>query len=172
MSTAPILPILRHPDPRLRRICTPVEKFGSPIRELANSMLETMYAANGIGLAASQVDREQRIIVVNITQKREDAYIFVNPEIISSEGENQIEEGCLSVPGIYAYVKRHESIAIEYCTPEGKKKTFSCSGLLAICIQHEIDHLNGKLFVDYLTPFKRWRAKRIMHKNRNVAIHL
>lgn len=160
--------ILRYPDPRLRRKCLPVTNFGDEIRQIGRVMLATMYNAQGIGLAAAQVGVLKRIIVVDVSQEPGDALILVNPKITSSEGENSVEEGCLSVPNIFAKVKRAQQITVHYSTPEGKPKTIDCSDLLAICIQHEIDHLDGRLFVDYLPPWKRLQAW-VVAKKRTAA---
>ena len=159
-----ILEILLYPDPRLRRKCLPVERFDASVRTLGESMLKTMYASSGIGLAAAQVNVLKRVIVIDINQEPGEAKILVNPELMSTSGSTSVEEGCLSVPGMFAHVKRAESITVRYCTPEGKQRTFDCEGMLAICIQHEIDHLNGRLFVDHLPMHKRIRARMIARK--------
>ncbi len=154
------LPILEYPDPRLRIQATPVETVTDQTRTLIADMLETMYAAPGIGLAATQVDVHKRIFVTDVSEERNEPYCLINPEILSQEGEVSYEEGCLSVPGIFEAVSRAEKISVRALDENGKPQEFDAEGLLAICIQHETDHLDGKLFVDYLSALKRDRLKK------------
>ena len=162
------LEILRYPDPRLRNKCAPVEGFGPSLRRFAERMLEAMYASNGIGLAAAQVGDPRRIIVIDLSEERNDPHIFVNPVITARSGSNRIEEGCLSVPGIHAEVERSDKIAFEYRSPEGHHRSAKYAGLMAICVQHEIDHLDGRLFVDYLPFTQRLRAWFIARNHRHA----
>lgn len=154
-----ILEILQFPDPRLRQVCKPIDKVDAEIRQLADDMLETMYAAPGIGLAAMQVNEAKRLIVIDISEEKDQPLCLINPEIIKAEGEEEMQEGCLSVPGYYENVTRAEQIRVTALDREGQKLEFDADGLLAVCIQHEIDHLDGKLFVDYLSSLKRNRIK-------------
>ena len=159
-----LLPILSFPDPRLRTIARPVEEVTDEIRQLAADMFETMYEAPGIGLAASQVDVHQRIIVVDVSENRNDPHAFINP-IVTPLGASQIsEEGCLSVPGFYEPVMRAERVRVQALDREGKPLELTAEGLLAVCIQHECDHLEGKLFVDYLSNLKRSRIRAKLEK--------
>lgn len=158
------LEILRFPDPRLRKRAKPVDSVDETIRSLVDNMFETMYAAPGIGLAASQVNVHQRVIVLDVSESKDDPLCLINPEIVSSEGEEEMEEGCLSVPGQFDTVRRAESVKVEFLNRDGKAKILEADGLLAVCIQHEIDHLNGKLFVDYLSPLKRNRIRKKLEK--------
>lgn len=159
-----ILHILHYPDERLHTVATPVVEVDEKIRRLAADMAETMYAAPGIGLAATQVDVHQRVIVVDISEERNCLNVFINPEIIASEGTEEHEEGCLSVPGIYETVARAERVTVRALNAEGKPFTLKAEGLLAICIQHEIDHLKGKVFVEYLSRLKQTRIRNKMKK--------
>ena len=161
-----ILNILEFPDPRLRTVAAPVAEVNDEIRTLAENMLETMYAAPGIGLAATQVDVHQRLLVLDVSEQRNEPRVFINPEIISESGHQVYEEGCLSVPGIYAEVKRAEQIKVRALGLEGQPYELDTEGLLAVCIQHEMDHLKGKLFVDYLSPLKRRRVEKKLVKQR------
>ena len=165
------LPILEYPDPRLRIRAEPVTKVDDEIRALIDDMLETMYAAAGIGLAATQVDRHQRILVIDISDARNDPCCLINPEIVSAEGATASDEGCLSVPEYYDAVERAERIRVRALDRSGKEIEFDADGLLAICIQHEMDHLDGKLFVDYLSEMKRSRLKKkyLKKSKRNPA---
>ena len=165
-----ILDILHFPDPRLRQVCQPVGLVDDEIRKLADNMLETMYAAPGIGLAAIQVNVAKRIIVLDISEDRDDPNCLINPEIIFSEGEEEMREGCLSVPGFYERVQRADRIRVKALDLDGKAYEFEAEGLYAVCIQHEIDHLNGKLFVDYLSPLKRQRIRRKLLKEQRQAL--
>jgi len=159
-----LLEIIRFPDKRLRTKAVPVENVGDGIREFLDDMLETMYAAPGIGLAATQVNVHQQVVVIDISENKDEPYCFINPVITHSDGEEVSEEGCLSVPEYYAEVKRAEKVTVEALDRDGKKFTLEADGLLAVCIQHELDHLKGKLFVDYLSPLKQQRLKKKLEK--------
>jgi len=154
------LPILEYPDPRLRIRAEHVTNVDAEIRRLIEDMFETMYAAPGIGLAATQVDVHKRIIVIDVSDEHDEPVCLVNPEILESEGRFSAEEGCLSVPGLYEYVERAEKIRVRALDRNGELFEREAEGLLAVCIQHEIDHLDGKLFVDYLSALKRERLKK------------
>jgi len=154
-----LLPILRYPDPRLHTRARPVETVDAGIRKLIADMAETMYAAPGIGLAATQVDVHKRVLVIDISEDKSQLQGFINPEIIWREGECEGEEGCLSVPGVYETVKRSERIRARALDAEGKPFEIEADGLLAVCLQHEIDHLDGKVFVEYLSRLKLSRIK-------------
>ena len=154
------LPILEYPDPRLRIRADPVTKVDADIRRFVEDLFETMYAAPGIGLAATQVNVHKRILVIDVSTDRAEPYCFINPEIASSEGTTSAEEGCLSVPEFYDYVERAAKIRVRALDREGKQFELDAEGLLAVCIQHEMDHLEGKLFVDYLSELKRERLKK------------
>lgn len=160
-----LLPILSFPDPRLRTVAKPVEEVTDEIRQLASDMLETMYEAPGIGLAASQVDRHIQLIVMDLSEEKDQAMVFINPKITPLTDETQAyEEGCLSVPQIYDKVNRPSRVKIEALNLDGEAFEIEADGLLAVCIQHEMDHLSGKLFVDYLSPLKRQRAREKVEK--------
>ena len=155
-----LLNILEFPDPRLRIQATPVDQVDSRIQTLVDDMFETMYAAPGIGLAASQVDVHERVIVMDLTEDRSDPKVFINPEItVLDDDLGTYDEGCLSVPGFYETVKRPRAVEVSAMNREGQQFTERLEGLMAICLQHEIDHLEGKLFVDYLSPLKRQRIR-------------
>ena len=158
------LVILEYPDSRLRNQALPVQKVDAAARQLMNDMLETMYSSKGIGLAAIQVNVPQRIIVLDVSESRDEPLVFANPEIIQAEGEAPGEEGCLSVPGFYEKVMRAERIVVRALGRDGKPFELAAEGLLAVCIQHEIDHLDGKLFVDYLSELKRQLIRRRLEK--------
>ena len=159
-----LLEILHFPDPRLRIKAKPITAVTETHRRLAADMLATMYAAPGIGLAATQVGVDQRLIVVDVSDHNDEPQVFLNPEILSQEGTEVMQEGCLSVPGVYEDVERAERIRVRVMDLEGKTREFDADGLLAVCIQHEIDHLNGKLFVDYLSDLKRQRIRKRVEK--------
>ena len=159
-----ILDILIYPDSRLHSKARPVAQVDNRIRKLIDDMSETMYAAPGIGLAAPQVNVMERIIVVDISESKDSLLAMVNPEIIQSEGQDEHEEGCLSVPGVYAPVKRYENIRVRALDKQGKPFELDAGGLLGVCIQHEIDHLDGKVFVDYLSHLKQDRIRKKMQK--------
>ena len=160
------LQILEYPDPRLRTRAKPVEVFDEALAKLAAEMLETMYAAPGVGLAATQVDQHKRLIVMDISEDKQGAMVFCNPEILTSEGVGVTEEGCLSVPGIFDEVKRAAKIRARAQDVTGKSFEIDLDGLAAVCLQHEMDHLEGKLFVDYLSELKRERIRKKLDKDR------
>lgn len=159
-----LLDILVYPDPRLRNKAAAIEVFDESVTELVANMTQTMYAAPGIGLAAIQVNVPHRVVVIDISDDRSDLKVFVNPEIIEMDGEQNIDEGCLSLPGIYAPVERAENIVVRARNEKGEPFELRAEGLLAVCIQHEIDHLDGKVFVDYLSRMKRDRIRRRLEK--------
>ncbi|MEO7031888.1 MAG: peptide deformylase [Herbaspirillum sp.] len=160
-----LLNILRYPDPRLHKIAKPVRSFDARIKQLAADMAETMYEAPGVGLAASQVDVHEQLIVIDISEARDDLRVFINPELLWVSEETQIyDEGCLSVPGVYDGVERHSRVKVRAFDTDGKSFELETDGLLAICVQHEMDHLKGKMFVEYLSPLKRNRIKARMLK--------
>ena len=159
-----ILNIIHYPDERLHTVATRVVEVNEEIRCLAADMAETMYAAPGIGLAATQVNVHKQVVVMDISEERNRLQVFINPEIIASEGKAEHEEGCLSVPGIYENVTRAERVTVKALDAEGKPFTLKADGLLAICIQHEIDHLKGKVFVEYLSRLKLNRIRLKMKK--------
>lgn len=161
-----LLNILEFPDPRLRTVAEPVTEFDASLAQLVDDMRETMYAANGIGLAATQVDVHQRLLVMDVSPEQTDFQVFINPEIIERDGQQVHEEGCLSVPGIYANVKRAEQITVRAKNTAGETFEKRLGGLAAVCLQHEVDHLQGKLFVDYLSPLKRAMVKKKLEKQR------
>ena len=162
-----ILAILHYPDPRLHTVAKPVAAVDARIRTLADDMLETMYEAQGIGLAASQVDVHERLVVIDVSEGRDQPLVLINPEIVWSSPETQInEEGCLSVPGVYDGVERASAIRVQALDRDGRQQTHSAEGMLAVCIQHEMDHLLGKVFVEYLSPLKRNRIKSKMLKQK------
>ncbi len=159
-----LLPILHYPDARLRKVAQPIDRVDDEIRRLIDDMLETMYDAPGIGLAAVQVDVPLQLLVVDISEKKDQPLVLINPEILSSSGEEQMEEGCLSVPGIYELVERASQVTVRALDRHGEPFELEASGLLAVCIQHEMDHLQGKLFVDYLSEIKRQRIRKKLQK--------
>lgn len=162
-----ILPILCYPDPRLHTVAKPVAEVDARIRSLIQDMLATMYDANGIGLAATQVDVHQRLIVIDVSEERNEPMVLINPEITWASEETQVgDEGCLSVPGIYDGVERSSAVRVRALDGEGHSREIEAEGLLAVCIQHEMDHLLGKVFVEYLSPLKRNRIKSKMLKAR------
>jgi peptide deformylase len=159
-----ILKILQYPDERLHRVAVKVNTVTGSTRKLIADMAETMYAAPGVGLAATQVDVHQRVIVVDISETGNNLQVFINPELISSSGDSDCEEGCLSVPGIYEKVRRFEHITVKALNIKGELFTLEASGLLAVCIQHEMDHLMGKVFVEYLSQLKQLRIRSKLKK--------
>src|SRR5437764_8801018 len=162
-----LLPILTYPDSRLHTVAKPVPAVDARIRELIADMLETMYDANGIGLAATQVDVHERLVVIDISEQRDQPLVLINPEITWASAEKQVsDEGCLSVPGIYDGVERAAQVKVSALDGEGRSRTIEAKGMLAVCIQHEMDHLLGKVFVEYLSPLKRNRIKNKMLKAR------
>ncbi|MCC4634614.1 peptide deformylase [Xanthomonas dyei] len=164
-----LLPILEFPDPRLRTKAVPVDaaEVTSPaFQTLLDDMFQTMYEAPGIGLAASQVDVHKRFMVIDVSEEKNAPQVFINPEIATRQGEQVYQEGCLSVPGIFADVSRADAITVRYLDRQGQAHELSTEGLLAVCIQHEMDHLDGKLFVDYLSPLKREMVRKKLAKMR------
>lgn len=158
--------ILEFPDPRLRTRAKPVTEFNAELGQLVDDMFETMYAAPGIGLAATQVDVHRRLIVIDVSEARNEPVVLINPEIVAREGEAETEEGCLSVPGIFDEVKRAAKIRVRAQDRTGAVFERDCEGVLAVCVQHEMDHLEGKLFVDYLSDLKRQRIRKKLEKDR------
>ena len=152
-----LLPVLKYPDPRLHKVATKVERVDEEVRRLISDMAETMYAAPGIGLAATQVDVHRRIIVIDISDTRDELRTFINPEILEKSGEAEWEEGCLSVPGIYEKVQRAQKVRVRALDARGEPYTLEAEDLLAVCIQHEIDHLDGKIFSERLSRLKQQR---------------
>lgn len=159
-----LLPILEFPDPRLRTKAKPVEAVDDDLRALIDRMFATMYAAPGIGLAATQVDVHRRFMVIDVSEDRSQPLVFINPEIVAREGKTVYQEGCLSVPGIYADVERADRITVRALDRAGNPFELTADGLLAICIQHEMDHLDGKVFIDYLSPLKREQVRKRLEK--------
>ena len=163
------LNILEFPDPRLTTVASDVEIFDEDLKKLVQDMTETMYSANGIGLAATQVNVHKRLLVLDVSENQDQPRVYINPQILTREGEQDHEEGCLSVPGIYATVKRAEKITLRAQDSDGKTFEETAEGLHSVCIQHEMDHLIGRLFVDYLSPLKRNRVRKKLEKQRKVA---
>ncbi|QVL46324.1 MAG: peptide deformylase [Methylophilaceae bacterium] len=159
------LTILNYPDPRLHEVAKPILEVNDEIRQLIQDMAETMYAAPGIGLAATQVDRHIQLIVIDTSAEQNELQVFINPKIVAKSGLKEYEEGCLSVPGVYESVTRAESVTVEALNEDGKQFRLKAEGLLAVCIQHEMDHLLGKVFVEYLSPLKRNRIKKRLIKH-------
>ena len=166
----PTMEILEFPDPRLKTVADPVKTFDKALGLLIDDMLETMYEANGIGLAATQVNQHVRLLVLDISENRDQPKTYINPEIIHQEGEQVCEEGCLSVPGIYAKVNRAENIRVRAHDRNGILFKEDAQGLHAVCLQHEIDHLQGRLFVDYMSPLKRQMVKKKLEKSRRQTL--
>ena len=165
----PLLPILRFPDPRLKTVAVPVEKIDDGIRRLARDMAETMYEAPGIGLAATQVDVHQQLIVIDASETRDELLVLVNPQLVESDGSQVCEEGCLSVPGIYDKVERAEHVVVRFLDLNGKTQTVEADGLLAVCLQHEMDHLQGRVFVEHLSLLKQMRIKAKLAKQSRIT---
>lgn len=165
-----ILDILNYPDPRLYTVAKPVKEVDASIRRLIDDMAETMYDAPGIGLAATQVNVHQQVIVIDISEDKQNLQVFINPQLVSKSGTQDFEEGCLSVPGIYDTVTRAEKITVEALDRDGKPFTLEAEGLLAVCIQHEMDHLQGKVFVDYLSQLKQVRIRNKMKKRQRERV--
>ena len=161
-----LLNILEFPDPRLRTKAKAVEQVDDQLRTLIDDMFETMYAAPGIGLAATQVDVHKRLLVTDVSPDKSEPHVLINPEILEKDGVTVSDEGCLSVPGYYEEVERAEHIRVRYLDRDGKEAELEATGLLAVCVQHEIDHLDGKLFVDYLSEAKRTRIRKKLEKER------
>ena len=164
-----LLPILRFPDVRLKKVAAPVVKIDDSIRQLASDMAETMYEAPGIGLAATQVDVHKQLVIIDVSEDRSELMVFINPRLERCEGLQEGEEGCLSVPGIYEKVERAERVTVHYLDLEGKAQSLVAEGLLAVCLQHELDHLNGTVFVDHLSQLKQTRIKNRLAKQARVT---
>ena len=164
-----ILDVLSFPDERLRTVAKPVESVNAEIKQLVSDMFETMRDEKGIGLAATQVDRHVQVVVMDVSENQDTPRVFINPVITEKEGSTISEEGCLSVPGNYAKVDRAERVTVKALDAEGKEFELEADGLLAICIQHELDHLKGKLFIDYLSPLKRQRIRKKLEKDARMA---
>ena len=165
-----LLPILHYPDERLHRVAKPVETVNDRIRQLVRDMAETMYAAPGIGLAATQVDVHEQVIVIDISESHDQLRVFINPEILESRGSAECEEGCLSVPGVYEKVTRAEWIKVRALDTQGVPFELETDGLLAVCVQHEIDHLRGRVFVEYLSRLKQSRIASKLKKQQRRAM--
>ncbi len=165
----PVLPILRYPDARLHKLASPVTVFDDNLKKLVRDMTETMYAAPGVGLAATQVDVHKQVIVVDVSERRDSLVVLVNPEIVEAWGVSDIEEGCLSVPGIYDTVERAERIRVRAWDQNGNAFTLEAQGLLSVCIQHEMDHLKGKVFVEYLSQLKQTRVRAKLAKQQRKS---
>ena len=155
----PLLNILRYPDARLHKVAAPVTVFDEPLKRLVADLAETMYAAPGIGLAATQVDVHKQVIVIDVSERRDSLLVLINPEILEASGVSDIEEGCLSVPAIYETLERAERVKVRACDQNGNTFTLEAQGLLAVCIQHEMDHLKGKVFVESLSQLKQQRIR-------------
>lgn len=164
-----ILEILHYPDPRLRNKAEPVTEVDAEVQLLVKDMFETMYDAPGIGLASIQVNVPKRVIVVDVSEEHDQPLCLINPEIIARDGEETMDEGCLSVPGFYETVQRAETIRVKALNEKGESFEMDADGLLAVCIQHEIDHLDGKLFVDYISPLKRNRIRKKLEKDSKTS---
>ncbi|MBI1394436.1 MAG: peptide deformylase [Betaproteobacteria bacterium] len=164
-----ILQILQYPDPRLHRVAEPVVSFDQELQRLVSDMAETMYAAPGVGLAATQVDVHRQVLLADTSERHDDLMILINPEILEGKGTSDMEEGCLSVPGIYELVPRYEWIRGRAVDAAGKAFTFEAEGLLAVCIQHEMDHLKGRVFVEYLSRLKQMRIVSKLRKQQRRA---
>jgi peptide deformylase len=164
-----ILDILHFPDPRLRKKAEPVTQVDDQVRQTVDDMFQTMYDAPGIGLAAIQVNIQKRIIVIDTSKEKDQPLCLINPEILDRQGEEEMEEGCLSVPGFYEQVRRFEQVKVRALDRNGHEFELMAEGLLSVCVQHEIDHLDGKLFVDYLSPLKRQRIRKKLEKQKKLA---
>jgi peptide deformylase len=164
-----LLPILEYPDPRLKKVAAPVPAVTADIRKLVRDMAETMYAAPGVGLAATQVNVHKRVLVMDISDHKDELRVFINPELLAAEGEAECEEGCLSVPGYYDKVTRAARIRVRAQDERGETFELDADGMLAVCIQHEMDHLRGKVFVEYLSPLKRARLAAKLRKKQRLA---
>jgi len=164
-----LLEILHFPDPRLRNIAQPVQTVDDGIRQLLDDMLDTMYAAPGIGLAATQLNIDKRVVVIDVSEEKDQPLCLINPEILGLEGVEEMEEGCLSVPGVYEMVQRADQVRLRALDRNGQSFEMQAGGLVAVCIQHEIDHLDGKLFVDYLSQLKRTRIRKKLEKEQRQS---
>jgi peptide deformylase len=165
-----LLPILHYPDPRLLKVARPVLAVDGAIRKLVSDMTQTLYAAPGVGLAATQVDAHVRVVVIDISPEKNDLRVLINPRLTHSAGEAIGEEGCLSVPGIYEKVKRATTVGVQAMDMDGREFSFEAHGLLAVCVQHEIDHLNGKVFVEHLSRLKQGRIKAKIAKQSRITV--
>ncbi len=165
-----LLPILKYPDPRLHKVAKPVTEITENTRQLIRDMSETMYAAPGIGLAATQVDVHEQIVVIDVSESHDDLKVLINPEILELDGVEESEEGCLSVPGIYETVRRANSVKVQAQNANGETYQIEADGLLAVCIQHEIDHLRGKVFVEHLSHLKQTRIRAKLKKQRRETL--
>ena len=165
----PLLPILHFPDPRLKKLASPIAEVDDSIRQLARDMAETMYEAPGIGLAATQVDQHLQLIVIDVSETRDELLVLLNPELVEGDGVQVSEEGCLSVPGIYDKVERAEHVVVRYLDLDGLPQEISATGLLAVCLQHEMDHLQGRVFVDHLSLLKQTRIKAKLAKQARIT---
>ena len=165
----PLLPILRFPDPRLKTVATEVVAIDESIRTLVRDMAETMYEAPGIGLAATQVNVHKRVVVIDVSETRDELLVLINPRLVEQSGSQVCEEGCLSVPGIYDKVERAERVVVDYLDLDGKPQSISADGLLAVCLQHEIEHLDGHVFVEHLSQLKQVRIKAKLLKQARIT---
>ena len=166
-----VLSLLYYPDPKLHTVAKPVQAVDARVKKLIGDMLETMYEANGVGLAATQVDVHERLIVIDVSEQRDAPLVLINPELIWASAERQVsDEGCLSVPGVYDGVERAAAVKVSALDGDGRSRTIEADGMLAVCIQHEMDHLLGKVFVEYLSPLKRNRIKTKMLKARRETV--
>ena len=165
----PLLPILRFPDPRLKTVATEVVAIDESIRTLVRDMAETMYEAPGIGLAATQVNVHKRVIVIDVSETRDELLVLINPRLVEQSGSQVCEEGCLSVPGIYDKVERAERVVVDYLDLDGQARSISADGLLAVCLQHEIEHLDGHVFVEHLSQLKQVRIKAKLLKQARIT---
>jgi peptide deformylase len=165
----PLLNILRYPDARLHKVAAPVTAFDEPLKRLVGDLAETMYAAPGIGLAATQVDIHKQVIVLDVSERRDSLLVLINPEILDASGVSDIEEGCLSVPAIYETLERAERVKVRACDQNGNPFTLEAQGLLAVCIQHEMDHLKGKVFVESLSQLKQQRIRARLAKQQRKS---
>ncbi len=164
------LEILEFPDPRLRTVAKPVEQFDAALRQLITDMTETMYAENGIGLAATQVNVHRQLLVLDVSDTRDQSRVYINPEVLETDGDETCEEGCLSVPGIYAEVSRAQKVRVRAQNVDGSSFEETLEGMAAICLQHEMDHLKGVLFVDYLSPLKQRMVRKKLEKQKRQAV--
>jgi peptide deformylase len=165
-----LLQILRYPDPRLHKVAEPVREVDDTVRQLVRDMAQTMYAAPGIGLAATQVDVHRRVIVIDVSETKDQLLVLINPEILQRRGEAECEEGCLSVPGVFEKVVRSEWVRVRSLDQDGKRFEFEADGLLAVCVQHEMDHLKGLVFVEYLSKLKQERIVKKLRKAERVTL--
>jgi peptide deformylase len=165
-----LLQILAYPDPRLRKVAAPVAAVTAEVERLIRDMAQTMYAAPGVGLAATQVDVHKRVVVIDVSDTRDQLLVFVNPQILAADGESEVEEGCLSVPGYYDRVRRAERVRVRALDAKGEPFELEADGMLAVCIQHEMEHLEGRIFVDHLSPLKQSRLAARLRKKQRLAV--